>query len=38
MASPLDIQFAPLSAPPGETLVVLAGEDLAFGAGGARNR
>jgi leucyl aminopeptidase len=31
MASRLDIQFAPLSAPPGETLVVLAGEGLAFG-------
>jgi leucyl aminopeptidase len=31
MAAPLDIQFAPLSAPPGETLVVLAGEGLAFG-------
>ena len=31
MASPLDIRFAPLSAPPGETLVVLAGEGLAFG-------
>ena len=31
MAPPLDIQFAPLSAPPGATLVVLAGEGLAFG-------
>ena len=31
MASPLDIRFVPLSAPPGATLVVLAGEGLAFG-------
>ena len=31
MAPPLDIRFAPLSAPPGATLVVLAGEGPVFG-------
>ena len=31
MAQPLDIQFAPLSAPSGATLVVLAGDGLALG-------
>src|SRR5688572_31975127 len=31
MAQPLDIRFAPLSAPSGATLVVLAGDGLALG-------
>jgi len=31
MAQPLDIRYAPLSAPAGATLVVLAGDGLAFG-------
>ncbi|NJO35572.1 MAG: leucyl aminopeptidase, partial [Rhodospirillales bacterium] len=31
MAAPVDVKFVPLSAGPGATLVVLAGEELAFG-------